>query len=76
MEIYRLKTELDSAQLTQSNLKETVSTKENEIVSLHERIIDVSATKIEDINRWLCNAFDLARTKDDRLGKGILHAQG
>ncbi len=41
MEIFKLKTELDSSQVTNTSLKETVTIKENDIRILHERIIDV-----------------------------------
>jgi len=42
MEIFKLKTELDSSQVTNSSLKETIIIKEHDIRLLHERIIDVS----------------------------------
>jgi len=41
MEIFKLKTELDSSQLTNTSLKETITTKENDIRLLHERVLDV-----------------------------------
>lgn len=44
MEIYKLKTELDSLQMTNNSLKETISTKENDIKLFHERIVDVRST--------------------------------
>lgn len=42
MEIFKLKTELDTSQATNVSLKETISIKENDIRVLHERILDVS----------------------------------
>ena len=42
MEIFKLKTELDSSHVTNTALKETIILKENDIRTLHERIIDVS----------------------------------
>jgi hypothetical protein len=42
MEIFKLKTESDSAQGTNTSLKELIIMKENDIRLLHERIIDVS----------------------------------
>jgi hypothetical protein len=42
MEIFRLKTELDSFQVTNTSLKETITIKEDDIRLLHDRIIDVS----------------------------------
>lgn len=42
MEVYKLKTELDSSQVTNMSLKETIALKENDIRILHDRIIDVS----------------------------------
>jgi hypothetical protein len=41
MEIYRLKTELDSLHVTQTSLKDILHGKEDELRCLHERIIDV-----------------------------------
>ncbi len=41
MEIFKLKTELDSSQVTNTSLKETITYKENDIRILHDRIIDV-----------------------------------
>jgi hypothetical protein len=41
MEIFKLKTELDSSQVTNTSLKETITFKENDIRLLHERIIEV-----------------------------------
>ncbi len=42
MEIFKLKTELDSSQATNTSLKETIIIKENNIRILHERITDVN----------------------------------
>jgi len=42
MEIFKLKTELDSSQATNTSLKETITIKENNIRILHERITDVN----------------------------------
>ncbi len=42
MEIFKLKTELDSSQATNISLKETITIKENNIRILHERITDVN----------------------------------
>jgi hypothetical protein len=42
MEIFKLKTELDSSQVTNTSLKETIIIKEEDIRLLHDRIIDVS----------------------------------
>jgi hypothetical protein len=41
MEIFKLKTELDSSQVTNTTLKETITIKENDIRLLHERVLDV-----------------------------------
>lgn len=41
MEIYKLKIEFDSSQMTNQSLKETINLKENEIQALHDRILDV-----------------------------------
>lgn len=42
MEIFKLKNELDNSQLTNTSLKETITLKENDLRSLHDRLIDVS----------------------------------
>jgi len=42
MEIYKLKIEFDSSQMTNQSLKETINLKENEIQTLHDRILDVN----------------------------------
>ncbi|CAF1504239.1 unnamed protein product [Rotaria sp. Silwood1] len=46
MEIFKLKTELDSSQVTNTSLKETITFKENDIRILHERIIDYETKMI------------------------------
>ncbi|UJR26686.1 hypothetical protein I4U23_008002 [Adineta vaga] len=52
MEIFKLKTELDTSQATNSSLKETIAMKENNIRILHERILDVrSETKMVNIEK-------------------------
>lgn len=47
MEIFKLKTELDSSQVTNTSLKDTITLKENDIQVLHERIIDVRLNFID-----------------------------
>ncbi|CAF3134578.1 unnamed protein product [Rotaria sp. Silwood2] len=46
MEIFKLKTELDSSHVTNTSLKETITLKENDIRILHERIIDYETKMI------------------------------
>ncbi|CAF0868758.1 unnamed protein product [Rotaria sordida] len=50
MEIFKLKTELDSLQVTNTSLKETITFKENDLRILHERIIDYD-TKMINLER-------------------------
>ncbi|CAF1004528.1 unnamed protein product [Adineta steineri] len=50
MEIFRLKTELDSSQATNTSLKEIITNKENDIRILHDRIAD-SETKMIDLEK-------------------------
>ncbi|CAF0731746.1 unnamed protein product [Adineta ricciae] len=50
MEIFKLKTELDTSQATNVSLKETISIKENDIRVLHERILD-SETKMISLEK-------------------------
>ena len=42
MEIFKLKTELDTSQVSNISLKETITVKEDDIRLLHDRILDVS----------------------------------
>lgn len=53
MDIYKLKTELDSAQMAQTNLRETISVKENDLRLLQERILDVSRFPLSEADRCL-----------------------
>lgn len=53
MDIYKLKTELDSAQMAQTNLRETISVKENDLRLLQERILDVSRFSLSEADRRL-----------------------
>jgi chromosome segregation ATPase len=46
MEIFKLKTELDSSQVTNTSLKETIIIKEEDIRLLHDRIIDYETKMI------------------------------
>ena len=46
MEIFKLKNELDNSQSTNTSLKETIALKENDLRSLHDRLIDVSSSPL------------------------------
>ena len=58
MEIFKLKNEVDHSQLNNSSLKETITIKENDVRLLHDRLIDVSATRLK---LFLRNSFFLSR---------------
>ena len=57
MEIFKLKNEVDHSQLNNTSLKETITIKENDVRLLHDRLIDVSATRLK---LFLRNSFSLS----------------
>jgi len=68
MEIFKLKTELDSSQITNLSLKETITIKENDMRILHERIIDYE-TKMINLEKEFFTLKDkyVRQTKEHNL---------
>ena len=54
MEIFKLKTELDSSQVTNTTLKETITIKENDTRLLHARVLDVRFNQDIYFYRFFC----------------------
>ena len=77
MDIYKLKTELDSAQMAQTNLRETISVKENDLRLLQERILDVSRFSLSEADGCLEHLplRCLVWNEDGEYGKRILHIE-
>ncbi|CAF4039313.1 unnamed protein product [Rotaria magnacalcarata] len=65
MEIYKLKTELDSSQVTNISLKETIALKENDIRLLHGRIVNHEAKMINLEKDYFDMKERYARQKKD-----------
>ena len=77
MDIYKLKTELDNAQMAQTNLKETISAKENDLRLLQERILDVSWFALSETHGCVVHLSRrcLVWNEDGEYGKGILYIE-